>query len=380
MSDANLGNSLTTELGTKFTSGGRYTLTSVNITAKRDELRATYASGGGSSIDRTALAEWGRKNSISAICLVVDDVKGIDNLFSAQLIDTKDSKLDGKGSYVRTSVAAGDVTRVALALSRQLEGPRRVARAAVTSQRLWFEPEMVFVEGGTFTMGCNGTTDVQPSDNKCYAGDKRETPPHRVKVSSFSIGKYEITRAQWIAVMKGHVGFTDQGSWKDDDQVAVDQVSWYLIDTAFLPRLRAMTGKNYRLPTEAEWEYAARGCKAGICDAYKYSGSNTAGEVAWYSATRIYSVGQKKPNGLGIYDMSGNVWEWCSDWFDVNYYSTLTDGVADPKGPDKGSIRTRRGGGYANDAITWSRVAGRNGIEPQNVLWNVGFRVALPAQ
>jgi hypothetical protein len=147
---------LATQLGTSLTAGGQYTLTSVSTTDKLAELQAAYNAGGGSSIDRNALAEWGRKAGISAICLVVDDIKGNDHMFSAQLISAKDSKLSGRGSYVRTGVGSGELPRVSLTLAKQLEGQgrRRSTPAPTRSYPAEVDIEMVFVEGGTFTMGC----------------------------------------------------------------------------------------------------------------------------------------------------------------------------------------------------------------------------------
>jgi formylglycine-generating enzyme required for sulfatase activity len=396
---------LTTALGTNLTSGGQYALTSVSTSNKLTELQATYTAGGGISINRNALAEWGRANSISAICLVVDDKKGNDHLFSAQLIDTKDSKLSGKGSYVRTSVGTSDAARVALALAKQLEGHGRVTRRDVTPQKKWFEPEMVRVEGGTFTMGCTAE-----QTNYCSSTEK---PTHNVTLSSFSIGKYEVTQAQWKAVMTGIAGTSvaDAGEiygWKDtncgnipcDDQRPAENMDWFeavtfcneLSKKAGLQEVYTITGtgtsktvtldvskKGYRLPTEAEWEYAARGCKAGSCENLLYSGSTNANEVEWdtnNSGRTTHPVGQKKPNALGIYDMSGNVWEWVYDWVG-NYTSTA---VTNPTGPSSGSSRVLRGGSW-NDGVASCRVAVRNTWEkPSTHYSGFGLRVALPAQ
>jgi formylglycine-generating enzyme required for sulfatase activity len=378
-----IGASLTTALGANLTSGGRYALTSVDISSKLTELKAAYTAGGGSSIDRNALAAWGHANGIDAICLVVDDVKGNDNLFSAQLIDTKDSQLEGKGSYVRTGVGSGEVAWVSLALAKQLEGPGRKRSVNVTPQQKWFEPELVFVEGGTFTMGC-----TPEQGTYCEAHEK---PTHSVTVSSFSIGKYEVTQAQWKAVMAGHP-LENAYSWKIgncgnvpcDDQRPVENVSWLDIDTAFLPRLNRITGKNYRLPREAEWEYAARGCKrdgsSTTCENFLYSGSSNANEVAWHTGNAsgtTHPIGQKKPNRLGIYDMSGNVWEFVNDWF-----STYTsEAVTNPEGPKNGSYRVLRGGGLDGQFTQWHRISVRfSSWKPENRQNNIGFRVVLPAQ
>jgi formylglycine-generating enzyme required for sulfatase activity len=379
-----LGNDLAQQIATELNRNSRYTVATNDaaVQAKLTELRTQ----GAGSIDRNALAAWGYDNGISTICLVTDAIKGNDHMFYAHLIDAKDSKVSGRGSYIRTGVVSTDLPRVSLALSRQLDGPgrRRSTPAPARSYPAELDIEMVRVEGGTFKMGCNGTTDVQATDGKCFAGDKREIPPRTVTVSSFSIGKYEITRAQWLAVMKGHP-LANQGNWQDDDQLPIEMVSWFDIDTAFLPRLNALTGRTtaatkYRLATSAEYEYAARGCKAGVCDSYKYSGSDVVGDVAWYnvnSDTRTHPVGQRKPNGLGIYDMSGNIWEWCSDWYDANYYTTLTDGTVDPPGAKTGIHRVYRGGGIRND-LNWCRVAARTIDPPSARSLSIGFRVVLP--
>jgi formylglycine-generating enzyme required for sulfatase activity len=363
---------LTTALRTNLTSSEQYTLTSVSTSGKLTELQAAYTAGGGSSINRDTLAAWGGENGISAICLVVDDIKGSDHLFSAQLIDTKDSKLSGKGSYVRTSVGTGDAARVALALAKQLEGSgrRRSAPAPAHSYPAELDIEMVFVEGGTFEMGC---TPEQVSE--CQNDEK---PVHTVEVSSFSIGKFEITRAQWIAVMANHPTLANPGANKADDQLPIDNVSWNDItgEDGFLKRLNALTGKSYRLPTEAEWEYAARGGKHK--SPYKHSGSNNLDEVAWVTSTsggRTHVVGGKKPNALGIYDMNGNVFEWCLDFYDV-YSSTMQK---NPTGPLTGVNQVRRGGVYTS-SIAWARVATRGANLPTDRLAYSGFRVVLPAQ
>jgi formylglycine-generating enzyme required for sulfatase activity len=375
---------LTTQLGANLTSGGQYALTSVSTSSKLTELQSAYNAGGGSSIDRSVLAEWGRTNGISAICLVVDDVKGNDHMFSAQLIDAKDSKLSGKGHYIRTGVGSGDLPRVSLTLAKQLEGPIHAARREVTPQQKWFEPEMVFVGGGTFMMGCT-------AEYTAYCTD-REKPAHSVTLSSFYMGKYEITQAQWKAVMAGHL-LEDAYTWRNDncgevpcdDQRPVETISWFDIDTAFLPRLNRQTGKKYRLPTEAEWEYAARGCKGdgnggtATCENLLYSGSNDPNEAGWHKdhTSTTHPIGQKKPNRLGIYDMFGNVWEWVYDWS-----STYTNAaVTNPTGPNQGSTRILRGGAWYDRAVDFGRAIDRNPYEaPYIKNSRIGFRVALPAQ
>jgi formylglycine-generating enzyme required for sulfatase activity len=188
--------------------------------------------------------------------------------------------------------------------------------------------EMVRVEGGTFQMGSND-------------GETNEKPIHEVTVGSFSIGKYEITQAQWRSVMG-----TSPSNFKNCDNCPVENVSWDEIQE-FLSKLNSLSSKRYRLPTEAEWEYAARGGSSS--NGFKYSGSNDLNAVAWYyqhSDNKTHSVGGKSANELGIFDMSGNVWEWCSDWYDRNYYSSSPS--SNPTGAATDSDRVLRGGSWAS--------------------------------
>jgi formylglycine-generating enzyme required for sulfatase activity len=374
--DNTLGNSLAQQIGAELNRNSRYdVLPSTNnaVSNKLAELRTQNAS----SIDRNALAEWGRTNGISTICLVTDAIKGSDHMFYALLIDTKDSKVSGRGSYIRTGVVSTDLPRVSLALSRQLDDPgrRRSAPAPTRSYPAELDIEMVRVEGGTFTMGC-----IPERDGTCQSN---ELPAHSVTVSSFYIGKYTVTRAQWSAAMAGHPTLANPGLTTRDNQVPIDRIHWRDIDTAFLPRLRKLTGKQYRLPTEAEWEFAARG---GIAKTNNmYSGSNSIDEVAWYlsnAGNTIHPVGQKNPNELGIYDMSGNLWEWCSDWYDANHYANVQKGIADPlQGPNSGTTRVVRGGDWpCTITVPYLRNASRYGYNPGEYQDRRGFRLALPAQ
>jgi len=218
------------------------------------------------------------------------------------------------------------------------------------------EPEMVFVEGGTFMMG---------SDFNIL-----EQPIHQVTLSSFNIAKYQVTQKEWKAIMGNNP------SSKKGDDLPVDNVNWLEVNE-FITRLNNATGKNYRLPTEAEWEYAAGGGKKST--GKLYSGSNNIDEVAWYSSnTSLFDlpkpVGTKAPNELGIYDMSGNVWEWCSDWYGDYPYTPQTD----PQGPYVDSrYRKIQRGGSANGYEGYCRVAGRFASKYINgFYWYVGFRLA----
>ena len=213
---------------------------------------------------------------------------------------------------------------------------------------------MIPIEGGTFQMG--STT-----------GDSDEKPVHQVTVSSFSIGQTEVTQELWQAVM-GSNPSDFSGSKRP-----VEKVSWNDCRT-FITKLNQLTGKTFRLPTEAEWEYAARG--GNKSKGYIYSGSNEIDDVAWFtsnSSNTTHDVATKSPNELGIYDMSGNVWEWCQDWYGSYSSSSQTN----PTGPTSGSGRVRRGGCW-NNIATGCRVADRNYSSPScSTLNGLGFRLAL---
>jgi len=225
---------------------------------------------------------------------------------------------------------------------------------------------MIKVEGGTFTMGA---TSEQISD----AGS-HEKPTHSVTLSSYYIGETEVTQELWQAVM-GSNPSTRQGT-----KLPVHDVSWNDCQT-FITNLNSLTGRTFRLPTEAEWEYAARG--GNKSKGYKYAGSNTIGAVAWYDVNS-YDLGSSSPywgpqnvcgktaNELGLYDMSGNVWEWCQDWYGDYSSSSQTN----PTGPSTGSLRVRRGGGWNSEA--WRcRVSYRLNDAPGYGDYFQGFRLAL---
>jgi formylglycine-generating enzyme required for sulfatase activity len=219
--------------------------------------------------------------------------------------------------------------------------------------------DMVYVQGGTFTMGC---TSEQVND--CYDWEK---PSHQVTLSSFYINKYEVTQALWSAVMG-----SNPSGFSGCDQCPVEQVSWNAVQE-FIKKLNSMTGKNYRLPTEAEWEYAARGGRSSR--GYKFSGSNNPGQVAWFNdngSEKTHPVGQKQANELGLYDMSGNVWEWCSDWYEDYNSQSQTD----PKGPSSGSGRVGRGGGWDDESRI--RLSFRFILQPGYGFDDVGFRLVSP--
>ena len=218
---------------------------------------------------------------------------------------------------------------------------------------------MKAVAGGTFTMGA---TSEQGGD----AGS-REEPAHRVTLSDYYIGETEVTQALWQAVMGSNP------SYFEGSNLPVETVSWDDCQE-FIRKLNSMTGQKFRLPTEAEWEYAARG--GNKSKGYKYSGSNKIESVSWYlknSRYRTNDVKTKQPNELGIYDMSGNVWEWCQDW----YGSYSSSAQTNPTGPSTGSRRVRRGGSWYFEA--WDcRVSNRRDSKaPGRRTDNLGLRLAL---
>lgn len=207
---------------------------------------------------------------------------------------------------------------------------------------------MVYVEGGTFS---RTTKNDQSNDS----------PDRNVSVSSFYISKYEVTQAQWMAIM----GY-NPSNFTGNLQQAVEMVSWMDCQT-FIKRLNEKTGKKYRLPTEAEWEYAARGGQKS--KAYQYAGGNEIEKVAWYSKNavgRSHVVGKKQPNELGLYDMSGNVWEWCADKFYKNTSTKQNDRLA--------KKRTLRGGSWSNGADQCT-IKHRYAYYPESAFSLIGFRL-----
>ncbi len=229
------------------------------------------------------------------------------------------------------------------------------------------KPTMVKVEGGTFSMGSNQLHYIIRS--------KDENPIHSVTVSSFSIGKYEVTVAEYKAFCNATNrpmpnSWTPSGGWIDTHPMA--NIT-YNDAVAYCNWLNDVYDGNFRLPTEAEWEYAARG--GNKSRGYIYSGSNDLEEVGFYgnnSRGGTHPVGSKKPNELGLYDMSGNVWEWCQDWYDETYYSKSPRN--NPRGPSSGSYHVLRGGAWGLEAVD-CRVTTRyeSGIDYRNL--NRGFRI-----
>ena len=254
-------------------------------------------------------------------------------------------------------------------------------------------PDMVHVEGGTFMMGNN-------------SGSSDEQPAHKVSVNDFYIGRLEVTYAEFrrFIVATGYITDSEQpdslrmknglphravnnGTWNKnangsiiplaDSLKPVGNISWNDA-VAYLNWLSKMTGKAFRLPTEAEWEFAAKGGTKS--KGYKYIGGNDLNQVAWYlgnSDRRVHTGGQKLPNELDIYDMSGNVREWCSDWYSEFYYRVSPE--SNPTGPVSGSNRAMRGGSWGSDGARMI-ASYRNKEFPYSAVRDYGFRPAISGE
>ena len=220
---------------------------------------------------------------------------------------------------------------------------------------------MVYVAGGTYTRGCDNCAEP----DKIY-----ETPSHKVTVDEYHIAPTEVTIAQWNAVMGGK-----KNAWESDKAPKIG-VSWFDANN-YACKLGQKTGRQYRLLTDAEWEFAARGGKDGIADKFKFSGSNNVDDVAWYSENsggKSHDVATKKPNKLGLYDMSGNSWEWVYDWL-VAY--TDADKVNPVQLTGNGN-KTRRGGSYGEPA-DFARVS-RRAIRSRDGAADMGFRLGMSTE
>lgn len=216
---------------------------------------------------------------------------------------------------------------------------------------------MMAIPGGSFQMGS------EDYDN--------EKPIHRVNLSPFYIGKYQVTQAQWHAVMKNNP------SHHKGDILPVEHVSWEDA-SRFCQKLTEKTGREYRLPTEAEWEYA---CRASSTAKYCFGDNNKLlQKYCWYrknAEDKTHPVGEKLPNDWGLHDMHGNVWEWCQDWYDEDYYGESPE--ENPQGPLSGTHRVLRGGSFNHDKDQCGS-ANRGSYTPNTTYRYLGFRVVCVAR
>lgn len=228
--------------------------------------------------------------------------------------------------------------------------------------------DMAKIDGGTFTMGAQSTSSSQANYDK--DADSDEKPTHSVTLSSYYMGKTPVTQLLWYVVMGSYPNISN--TYGRGDDYPVYNVTYTQCEQ-FITKLNSLTKKKFRMPTEAEWEFAARG--GNNSNKYKYSGSNTIGSVAWYSSNsgnKTHPVAQKEANEVNLYDMSGNVWEWCSDWYGNYTMSAQTN----PKGPSSGPGRVIRGGGY-NDSPTECRVSVRSNASASSSFTTLGFRLVM---
>ncbi len=239
--------------------------------------------------------------------------------------------------------------------------------------------ELIFVEKGTFFMGAQAEDPNSPNFDSQACSD--ESSVHQVSVSSFYIMKNEVTQALWKYVMTN----ISSDSIKDSEYLyPVTDVSYTDVVNKFIPRLKEITNIAYRLPTEAEWEYAARGGQHNeytrsmgqFGEYFKFAGSNNASDVASFGLNENSQIGTKIPNELGLYDMCGNVWEWCNDWYSDNY---SVNHVINPQGADNGEKRVVRGGSWNLLNDSHCRISYKSAIAPEYKCEHIGFRLVVSA-
>ena len=341
------------------------------------------------AVDDNQIAELGKQYGADCVCVV--DITCIDSYLyvATRMIDVTLSTSQRAGDAENTNYTSPvDLRKTVTAAVKKMEGintgnsyqssynnngngnsyyGNAASGQNYTENAFGINMKMVYVQGGSYNMGCTGE---QGGD--CDADEKTV---RYVTVSDFYIGQFEITQAQWQAVMGTSVyqqqskagGSSTYGTGND---YPMYYVSWEEAKE-FCRRLSQQTGKTYRLPTEAEWEYAARGGKK--TQNTKYAGGYSLDYVGWYTSNsggKTHAVGTKNANELGIYDMSGNVWEWCEDWYG-DYRSYDTD---NPTGASSGSYRVLRGGSWRSNAGN-CRVSNRNGSSPGSRDDSDGYRV-----
>ncbi|MCQ2324484.1 MAG: formylglycine-generating enzyme family protein [Paludibacteraceae bacterium] len=327
-------------------------------------------------VNDSTISRLGKQFGVQYVCVAQTTPYKGTYFINTRLVDVETA------SIVKTFDAEGktlNTTKEVVSASREIANNLLGMAIASTSAGVVNETftvngvsfEMIYVEGGRFMMGATSEQGID-----AYNWEK---PTHLVTLSHYYIGKYEITQELWETVMGSNPSYS-KGSTKP-----VENVSWNDCQ-AFVNKLNSLLSsqlgiKRFALPTEAQWEYAARGGKKSR--GYKYSGNNTIGEVAWFTDNSYaegsnhpdygtHVVGTKAPNELGLYDMSGNVYEWCQDWYGSYNSSSQSNSV----GPFCGSSRVLRGGGWYSNA-KYCRVSNREFYTPSNHDSNLGFRVVL---
>jgi len=277
---------------------------------------------------------------------------------------TSDAEVATVDNGVVTALTAG----TAIITVNTVDG-NKTATCKITVEYGYIENDydivLVPIDGGTFAMG---------STNSDQDASTIERPVHQVTLKDFNIMKYEVTQKQWYDIMGSYpAGFEPTTTYGKGDNYPIYNVSWSEVQE-FITKLNQKTGQKYRLPTEAEWEFAASGGTQS--KAYKYSGSNVVGDVAWNnsnSGSKTHPVGGKLPNELGLYDMSGNVNEWNSDWYGVYTEPAQNN----PTGPTEGQYKVVRGGSW-NSTVKACRVKYRDSYGVNAHYNNMGFRLVLP--
>lgn len=332
-----------------------------------DDDGLLFANGLGSATVTAATTDG---TNLTATCSVVvtrrysysNDVNCDGVVTAADVTALYDYLLSGDKTYISSSdvnddgtVTATDVTSVYEEILNGSNGNNNDNSVEFNVNGVTFK--MIRVEGGTFTMGAT------PEQGGEARSD--EKPAHDVTLSTFYICQTEVTQELWQAVMGSNP------SPYSGTNLPVSNISWNNCQE-FISNLNQITGKTFRLPTEAEWEYAARG--GNKSQGYKYAGSNNVDEVAWYSSNTTHTVATKMPNELGLYDMSGNVWEWCQDFYSSFYYTISPS--TNPTGPSSGKKHVGRGGGVGFTA-TGCRVAYRDSNGPDA---DDGMRLVMSAE
>ncbi len=316
----------------------------------------------------TGIVEAGRLLDVGKIVIGSINMVGKTYFLSLSLIDVKTGNVE-RISEDKCKCEVDDLIESSKRVTKRLMGqrlaedhPEMMAAPSMPAktggEASAVNMEFVFVKGGCYQMG--------DSFGDGYADER---PVHEVCVNDFYLGTYDVTQKQWKEIM----GYNPSQFDLCGDSCPVENISWNDAQ-AFIEKLKQMIGKNYRLPTEAEWEYAAS--SGGRKE--KWAGTSTESELgryAWYNANsgdKTHPVGKRKPNGLGLYDMSGNVWEWCLDFYNANYYGSSPKN--NPLGPESGTNHVLRGGSWFNGA-GYTRTEKRLSIIPDYRDSNDGFRL-----
>ena len=330
-----------------------------HTSATPSALSFESSAGSPQNISVTSNEQWTATSDATSWC-TVSPASGSNN-GTVKVTVTANTSTSQRTAHVTVKgTTSGDVTTVTVT-QKGKSGDAESQAFTVTGNGKTVTFKMVRVEHGTFQMGA---TTEQGSD-----ADSHEKPEHTVTLTSdYYMSETEVTQTLWYAVMGQKptaIGSQWSSTYGLGDQRPAYYISWNDCQE-FITKLNALTGKTFRMPTEAKWEFVARG--GNKSKGYKYAGSNTIGDVAWYtvnSSSQTHDVATKQPNELGLYDMSGNVWEWCSDW----YGSYSSSAQTNPTGPATGSFRVNRGG-------SWNYFAGHCCVSYRSY-WDADLRYRL---